>query len=216
MSRLNREKIKKTVLLTAVFSVFPIGLPTIPLVAQTLPIGAKPCARIFYEEPYDDYVIVPEECPPNTATQQARETGRLSDRQEDAAYGSQLEQVPDRQADDTYTIPTEQSSEPVATVIPAEGTVDVMLKNNTNAVVRYQAVGYTDYLSLEGGAEVLIENVPLPSTVTFARQDDGFVEVKPVTATDGMLTVNLDEDRTPLDRNQGVLRIRESGQVYLD
>jgi hypothetical protein len=54
-------------------------------------------------------------------------------------------------------------------------------------------------------------------TVTFVRQDDGFVEVLPVSASkDGVLEVALDEDANPLDSNQGVLRIQRDGQVFLN
>ncbi|MCU0537648.1 MAG: hypothetical protein MUD14_27495 [Hydrococcus sp. Prado102] len=204
MYKPNQGKNKKNGLLTIIFSGLLIGLPTIPLIAQTLPIGAKPCARIFYEEPYNGYVIVPDECPPNAATQRAREAGQMRDR-----------------SSETSTVPTPSASEAddrVATVTPTNGTVDVQLKNNTNAVVRYQAIGYSDYLPLEGGEETVLRNIPLPATITFARQDDGFVEIKPVTATsaEGMLMVDLDEDREPLDSNQGTLRIQEDGTVLLN
>jgi hypothetical protein len=53
--------------------------------------------------------------------------------------------------------------------------------------------------------------------VTFTRQDDGFVEVMPMSASkDGVLEVGLDEDANPRDSNQGVLRIQKDGQVFLN
>jgi hypothetical protein len=204
MFRLERGKIKKTGLLTTIFSGLLIGLPTIPLLAQTLPIGAKPCARIFYEEPYDDYVIVPEECPPNTATQQALEERRLP-----AQHGNTSTQT-------TQPSQPEDRSNVVATVTPTEGTVDVRVKNNTNALVQYQAIGYTEYVSLEGGKETVLRDIPLPATITFARTDDGFVRVMPMSSsTEGILEVTLNEDAQPLDNNQGTLRIQEDGSVLL-
>jgi hypothetical protein len=205
MYRLNQWKIKRTGLLTTIFGGLLIGLPAIPLVAQTLPIGAKPCARIFYEEPYNGYVIVPPECPPNAATQRAIEAGRLRDR-----------------SSQTNTVPTEPSvseaaNQPVATVTPTNGTINVRVKNNTNALVQYQAIGYTDYVSVEGGKETVLQNIPLPATITFARQDNGFVKVTPMsTSTEGMLEVILNEEAQPLDSNQGTIRIQENGQVLLN
>jgi hypothetical protein len=205
MFRQNKGKIQKPGLLTAIFSGLMIGLPTIPLVAQTTPIGAKPCARIFYEEPYDGYVIVPQECPPNTATQQAIEEGRLPARQSNTSTQTTQPSQP------------ENRSNVVATVTPTDGTVNVRVKNNTNALVQYQAIGSTDYVSIKGGEETVLRNIPLPTTITFARQDDGFVRVMPMSGTtEGTLEVTLNEDAQPLDSTQGTLSIQEDGSVLLN
>lgn len=42
------------------------------------------------------------------------------------------------------------------------------------------------------------------------------VEVLPVSRSQSLLTVSLDEDATPADQDQGVLRIQEDGQVFLN
>lgn len=111
----------------------------------------------------------------------------------------------------------ENRSQPVAAVIPMNGNVSVKLKNNTNAIVTYEAVGFTQRRVLPGGGEIVLRNLPVPVTVTFTRQDDGFVEVMPMSVSkDGVLEVGLDEDANPLDRNQGVLRIQKDGQVFLN
>lgn len=122
----------------------------------------------------------------------------------------------------TPTIPVkpplpENRSQAVANVMPMNGNVSVRLKNNTNAIVTYEAVGYTQRRVLPGGQEIVLRNLPVPVTVTFVRQDDGFVEILPVSAsTDGVLEVGLSEDASPLDSNQGVLRIQKDGQVFLN
>lgn len=111
----------------------------------------------------------------------------------------------------------ENRSQAVAKVMPMNGNVSVRLKNNTNAIVTYEAVGYTQRRVLAGGQEIVLRNLPVPVTVTFVRQDDGFVEILPVSAsTDGVLEVGLSEDASPLDSNQGVLRIQKDGQVFLN
>ncbi len=111
----------------------------------------------------------------------------------------------------------ENRSQAVAKVMPMNGNVSVRLKNNTNAIVTYEAVGYTQRRVLPGGQETVLRNLPVPVTVTFVRQDDGFVEILPVSAsTDGVLEVGLSEDASPLDSNQGVLRIQKDGQVFLN
>lgn len=111
----------------------------------------------------------------------------------------------------------ENRSQAVAKVMPMNGNVSVRLKNNTNAIVTYEAVGYTQRRVLPGGQETVLQNLPVPVTVTFVRQDKGFVEILPVSAsTDGVLEVGLSEDTSPLDSNQGVLRIQRDGQVFLN
>lgn len=111
----------------------------------------------------------------------------------------------------------ENRSQAIAKVMPMNGAVSVKLKNNTNAIVTYEAVGFTQRRVLPGGGEIVLRNLPVPVTVTFTRQDDGFVEVVPVSVSeDGVLEVGLDEDANPRDSNQGVLRIQKDGQVFLN
>ncbi len=111
----------------------------------------------------------------------------------------------------------ENRSQAVAKVMPMNGAISVKLKNNTNAIVTYEAVGFTQRRVLPGGGEIVLRNLPVPVTVTFTRQDDGFVEVMPMSVSkDGVLEVGLDEDANPRDSNQGVLRIQKDGQVFLN
>jgi hypothetical protein len=109
--------------------------------------------------------------------------------------------------------------EAVATINPTEGTVDVLLKNNTNAAINYQAIGYTENQTLEGGEEHTLKNLPVPVVIRSARQDDGFIKIMPITNTSesGKLEVTLNEDPDFYDDNNvGVIRIEEDGQVYVN
>jgi hypothetical protein len=109
--------------------------------------------------------------------------------------------------------------EPIATVIPTEETINVRLKNNTNAAIDYQAVGYTENQTLEGGEKHTMVNLPVPVVIRSARQDDGFIKILPLTNEDkdGILEVSLDEDPDFYDDdNIGVLRIEEDGSVYIN
>jgi uncharacterized protein YsxB (DUF464 family) len=110
----------------------------------------------------------------------------------------------------------EERAPVVANVMPMNGMVSVKLKNNTNAIVSYEAVGHTQRRFLPGGEEVVLQNLPTPVTITMVRQDEGLLEVMPVSASEqGLLEVGLDEETT-LDSNQGVLRIQRDGQVFLN
>ncbi len=109
--------------------------------------------------------------------------------------------------------------EPIATVTPTEGTVNVMVKNNTNAAIDYQAIGYTENQTLEDGEEHTMKNLPLPVVIRMARQDDGFIKISSLTDNSeaGMLEVSLNEDADFYDDdNLGVIRIEEDGSVYLN
>lgn len=110
----------------------------------------------------------------------------------------------------------ENRSQAIATIMPMDGLVSVRLKNNTNALVTYEAVGHTQRQALAGGKEIVLRNLPVPVTITMVRKDDGFVKVVPLSSKQGMLEVSLDEEKTPLDSNQGVLRIQRDGQVFLN
>jgi hypothetical protein len=112
-----------------------------------------------------------------------------------------------------------REGEAVATINPTEGTVDVLLKNNTNAAIDYQAIGYTENQTLKGGEEHTLRNLPVPVVIRSARQDDGFIKVLPINNTNeaGKLEVTLNEDPEFYDDNNvGVLRIEEDGQVYVN
>jgi len=110
----------------------------------------------------------------------------------------------------------ENRAEPVARVMPVNGQVDVRLSNNTNALITYEAVSFTQRRTLAAGETIVLQDLPTPVTITMVRQDRGFLEVVPVPASEsGLLEVTLDEAQD-LDDNQGVLRIQSNGQVYLN
>ncbi len=103
--------------------------------------------------------------------------------------------------------------EPVTTIPETEGTINVIVKNNTNAAIDYQAIGFTENQTLEGGEEHTLQGLPVPVVIRAARQDDGFVTTEPMVNEDGVLEVALDEAG---ERNIGVVRIEEDGEVYIN
>jgi hypothetical protein len=97
-----------------------------------------------------------------------------------------------------------------------DGKVDVRLENNTNAKISYQAIGDTEPRILLGREAIVLRNLPTPVTVTLVRQDGGLLRVVPLsTSKQGVLEVSLDEAKS-LGNNQGVLRIQQDGQVFLN
>ncbi|MFP4122221.1 hypothetical protein [Coleofasciculus sp.] len=210
MNKQHQSHLKNAGLLGAIFGGVLISLPATILEASAVPVSTvaqiNPCPGIYYEEPYNSTLMVPPGCPPNQATRMGR--------------GGQMPSRPMTPVISPANVPQaplpEVRSEAVAQITPQNGTVDVRLKNNTNAVVSYQAVGHTDRRYLQGGAEILLQNLPTPITITAVRQDDGLIQMMPMSADEtGQLEVTFAEE-TMLDSNQGVLRIQEDGQVFVD
>ncbi|MGF1478171.1 MAG: hypothetical protein ACFB4I_01590 [Cyanophyceae cyanobacterium] len=201
--------------LAAVFGVLT-GLPAMmqEAKAQSPAPALAQCPGIYYEEPFNSIALVPEGCPPNAYTGQQ---GQAPVAPLPGTVDESVAPLPG-DADIPASAPPlpEERSDPVAMIMPVDGQVSVTIKNNTNAIITYEAVGHTERRYLQGGEETMLTDLPLPLTLTMVRQDDGFIEVKPLASDSGMLEVTLDEEAQPLDDNQGVLRIQEDGQVFLN
>jgi hypothetical protein len=190
-------------LIGSIFSGVILGVPILSSTVLAAPNPRlNPCPRIYYEEPYNSRLIVPQNCPPNAITQFAIDNPGAVRRGVGAVGGD----LPGRNLTPNRIVPSdapttpgtvgqrpsifneapynrnppgtpttlpvqpplpEQRSQPVARVVPTNGTINVRLKNDTNVVVTYEAVQYTQRRSLRPGEAVLLQNIPVPVTVTF-------------------------------------------------
>ncbi|MBF2007757.1 MAG: hypothetical protein IGS49_20445 [Chlorogloeopsis fritschii C42_A2020_084] len=212
---------KSTGLLGAICGGLLIGLPATPrlAMAQQQPSirpssQVNPCPSIFYEEPHNSRVLVPQGCPPNAFTQ------RLQPQATAPAPEAGVQQAEPVTPGTTTTVPvqpplpqTQQS--PIATVTPTDGKVNVRIKNNTNAVVAYEVIGHTGKRLLPGRNEVVLRDLPVAVTITAVRQDRGFLKFTPTQSESGLLELSLDEQTTATN-NQGAIRIQENGSVFLN
>lgn len=211
MKKHHQSNLKKAGLLGAIFSGVLISLPVTIQEASAQRFftldKVNPCPGIYYEEPFNSTRMVPQGCPQNAASPRDQ-ASQLMNRQKTPVTSPSGNLIP--------PLP-EVRSEPVAQIQPTEGLVDVRLKNNTNAVVSYQAIGHTDRRYMSGGEEIILQNLPTPITITAVRQDEGWLQMMPVSANSetGQLEVTFEEETT-LDSNQGVLRIQEDGQVFVN
>jgi hypothetical protein len=188
-----------------------LGVSIAPAASAQFYPALNPCPGIYYEEPFNSTRIVPSGCPPNAATQQLTQT----EAQSPGALPNRT--VPFEGATPVQPPLPENRANPVATIALVNNSFDVMLRNDTNAVISYEVIGQTQRRYLQDGEEAMLQGIAAPATVTFVRQDDGFVEVVPLSSSQtGLLSVSLDEDATPADQNQGVLRIQDDGQVFLN
>jgi hypothetical protein len=203
---------QKIGLLGTIFGGLLISIPVIPqaVIAQQPTSKLNPCPSIFYEEPHNNRVLVPQGCPPNAMTQRLSGQGGV-------VVQPRILVKPEGLPVNRQPIPYPESrQDPIVTVTPTAGTVDVRLKNNTNARITYQAIAHTQPRILPGGEEIVLRDLPTPVTITMVREDGGLLKAMPISKSDsGMLAVSLDEE-TALDNNQGVLRIQRDGQVFLN
>ncbi|WP_026736294.1 hypothetical protein [Fischerella sp. PCC 9605] len=216
-------------LLGSIFGGLLIGLPIIPFAASAAPSSVlNPCPRIFYEEPHNNRVLVPEGCPPNAATLRLREQGETALREGFPPQATanpkggvvvqpRILVEPGGLPVNRQTIPAPETRQnAIANITPTAGTVDVRLKNNTNARISYQAIAYTQPQILAGGEEYVLQDLPTPVTVTMVREDGGFIQAKPIpTSSEGVLAITLDETAN-FSNSDTALRIQRDGQVFLN
>lgn len=116
----------------------------------------------------------------------------------------------------TVTPAPEQQSVPEVKIQLTNDRVNVMLKNNTNATIVYQAVGDTEPRTLAKQSSIVLRSLKTPVTLTLDRQDSGLLKVTPQASikTDGMLEVTLNTT-TDLSADATTLRIEQTGSVFL-
>jgi hypothetical protein len=119
---------------------------------------------------------------------------------------------PSGNASPTPPLP-EAVQDTIAVVTPVAGTVDIRLRNDTSTSITYQVIGNTEQRVLGGGQEVLLQNLPVPVTLTLVRPDGGFVRVTPLASEEaGLLSLAL-SGTDDLGENVRSLSIQPTGQV---
>ncbi|TFI54026.1 hypothetical protein BLD44_013640 [Mastigocladus laminosus UU774] len=213
----NQNRKNKAGLLGSIFGSLLVGLSAIPLVASAVPSSSaiNPCPSIFYEEPHNNQVLVPQGCPPNAAT--LRQQGQISGGQNGVVVPINPNVRPNVRGVNPIQPPLPESRQsPIATITPTAGKVSVKLQNNMNTSISYQAIGYTQPRILSGREEIVLQNLPTPVTITMVREDGGFINAIPTsTSEDGTLTVSLDETAN-FSNSKSALRIQSNGQVFLN
>jgi hypothetical protein len=190
------------IILTGLTGLFGIATPTL---ATTISM-TNPCPGIYYEEPHNSLHIVPSTCPPNAAT-------RFLNRQNQRL--NQQPPLPPGSAPATMLQPPLSPPElaPIGTVQLQTGQVNVQLKNMTNTPITYAAVGHMPQRTLGAKADLLLQDLPTPVTLTFLRPDTGFVRVTmAANAESGALVLLLDE-AMDLSNSQTSVRIQSDGDV---
>ncbi len=211
-----------------------ITLPAIPqaLAQQSTP-RVNPCPSIFYEEPHNSRVVVPQGCPPNALTQRLAAQGLLpvpatpSPEQARLGVGGEEPPVPPQPGavppapvpptqGQVPPVPVQSRQAPSARIALANGRVNVRLVNDTAANITYQVIGDTAPRSLAGKSDVTLQGLSAPVTVTFEREDGGQLTVTPQPSSEaGNLEVTFNE-ATDATQGRSAMRIEPSGSVFLN
>lgn len=171
---------------------------SVSLAANAVP-QVNPCPKIYYEEPYNTRLNVPLGCPANEATKA---------QQLDRAILPAIKVTPLMPT----SVLTEQRA--IARVTPQSGQISMRLKNTMQTMVNFQALGETSMRSLQSGEETLLQNLPLPVTLTLNRADGGLVKVVPMSnEKEGVLGISITE-ANGLSDSQLNLLVQSEGQVY--
>jgi hypothetical protein len=105
---------------------------------------------------------------------------------------------------------------PYTSIKPINNQVNIRFINETGSAIDYQVVGDTQYRSLPGRSEMTLEKLSVPTTFTFRRADNGFLQVTlQPNSPAGTLVMRVRE--TPdfsVDRTS--VYIDQNGQVYLN
>jgi hypothetical protein len=106
---------------------------------------------------------------------------------------------------------------PYSSIKPVNGKVTIHFINETGSQIDYQVIDDTEYRSLPGRSQMTLENLNTPTTFTFRRADNGFLQVtlQPDSPKAGVLTMRVRE--TPdfaADRTS--VYIDQRGSVYLN
>lgn len=176
--------------------------------------GVNPCPSIYYEEPYNKLLIVPQGCPPNATMPQ------LVDQQTAVPTSPSTKLFPSTKPSSSVkpAMPNEpplpEDQQPVlATIVPQTGKVNVFLKNATNTTITYQILGNTQQRTLAAREEIMLKALPVPVTVTFLRSDGGLVNAVPIADSQpGVLDLTLN-GAMGLSDSQTTVRILETGNV---
>lgn len=191
-----------------------IAIPTLTTRSIAATPGVNPCPAIYYEEPHNSSRLVPSGCRPNAFTQSVNTAGGAP--VSPNTSGGQLNRISPTTSEPAQPPLPETQSNAIATVIPNNGNVDVVLRNTTNAVITYEVIGQTQQRTLAGGEEVVLQSLPVPVTITTVRQDRGLVDIQPMAVTSsGRIGFSLGAS-AQLDSEQGAIRIQPDGQVFVN
>jgi hypothetical protein len=112
--------------------------------------------------------------------------------------------------------PTAADDSPDTAINPQNGKVNIRFVNETGTNIEYQVISDTEPRVLAGRQSMVLEGLPVPSTLTFRRQDFGFLQVSyQRDLSSGTLTVMVKE--TPdFGSDRTSIYVDPTGKVFFN
>jgi hypothetical protein len=110
---------------------------------------------------------------------------------------------------------TDPTIMPVTTIEVSNGRLSVRLVNQTGAPISYQAIDDTQVRVLAGESEVLLQNLFIPLSMTFQRDDAGFVQVALNQTRDGVLEITF-SSTSDFGEDRNAMTVDQLGRVFLN
>jgi hypothetical protein len=105
---------------------------------------------------------------------------------------------------------------PDSAMTPVGGKVTIRFVNETGAPIEYQVVGDTEYRTLAGESEMSLQGLPVPTTLTFRRQDAGLLQVRfQADNPSGTIVVNVSAT-TDFALDRTTLYIDQAGRIFFN
>jgi hypothetical protein len=106
---------------------------------------------------------------------------------------------------------------PDTAITPVNSKVNIRFVNETGAAIDYEVVGQTQARTLAGRSEMALQDLTVPTTLAFRRQDKGFllVTLQENNPTPGTLTLSVRET-ADFTADRTSLYIDQSGNVFLN
>jgi hypothetical protein len=110
---------------------------------------------------------------------------------------------------------TAADDSPDTAINPQNGKVNIRFVNETGTNIEYQVISDTEPRVLAGRQSMVLEGLPVPSTLTFRRQDFGFLQVSYQRDVPGTLTVTVKE--TPdFGSDRTSIYVDPTGKVFFN
>lgn len=106
---------------------------------------------------------------------------------------------------------------PSTAVTPVDGKVTIHFINETGSAIDYQVIDRTEYRSLPGRSRMTLQNLATPTTFTFRRADNGFLQVAIQANSPKAGTLTLRVRETPdFAADRTTVYVDQRGSVYLN
>lgn len=105
---------------------------------------------------------------------------------------------------------------PDAAITPIDGQVNIRFINETSAPIDYEVIGNTEPRTVGGRTQILLRDLAVPTTMTFRRQDKGFLQATLQQDQSSDTLILSVRETTDFTADRVSLYIDQQGAVYFN